>query len=81
MASTWNVAPKPPACATSPRMTSDPVRTVSRMVIRLITSDHIVPRVASRLQCSVASSCATTAGGGSVGSVSMGLLPGAPILA
>ena len=63
----WNVVPKPPAWATRPRITSDPVTTVSRIVIRLITSDHIVPRVASRLQCSVASSCATTAGGGSVG--------------
>ena len=61
----WNVVPKPPAWATRPRITSEPVTTVSRIVIRLITSDHIVPRVASRLQCSVASSCATTAGGGS----------------
>src|SRR6185369_17983260 len=52
--------PNPDACTTSASTTSAADDTVRWIVILLITSDHVVPRVASRLQCSVASSCART---------------------
>ena len=59
---TVNGVPNPEACATSARTTSDAETTVRWIVIRLITSDHMVLRVPSRLQCSVARIWARTAG-------------------
>lgn len=51
--------PKPVACATRASTTSAADDTARWMLIRDITSDHVIPLVARRLQCSVARIWAT----------------------
>src|SRR5215212_8933938 len=52
------------ACPIRARLTMLADTSMRKVVIRLRTSLWVVLRVASRLQCSVASSCARTFGGG-----------------
>src|SRR4051812_201693 len=61
--STRNGVPNPEAWATSASTTRDADTTVRWIPIRLMTSDQVWLRVANRLQCSVASSCARTPAG------------------
>ena len=62
MANVGNAPLKSVACPTSARLTSPADVNVRNMLMRVSTSLCVVLREARRLQCSVASSCARTAG-------------------